>query len=455
MTIYRKIVFLFIINFAFYSAYSQSVKSDRANILFILDASGSMNDVWQSQKKFESAKKVLYQMMDTLNDKSNIQTAIRIFGHQTPRDQKDCKDSRLEIPFGKHTNLEIRNKIESLTPQGQTPIAYSLAQAALDFPKIAGVRNVIILISDGIENCEGDPCETSNTLQKNGIFYKPYIIGLGLNEAEKKMLDCVGKMYEVDDEKITAEIAKVVITSFLNPTSLQINLLNDFGKPTETDLNMTFYDHVSKDIRYNFYHKLTPTGFPDTLKVDAQITYDVVVHSLPPVKLENIKLTPGKHTSKGIDVGQGTLQVKITGLMKYNNLKILVHDKNNQLVNIQDINTAKKYLTDEYTLDVLTVPITHFSGVEIAQSAIKLIDIPAPGTLIVNSSKLGYTFVYSTDGARLKKVYTFNPNILRETLILQPGNYLVVYREKTNANSFETKERPIKINSSLTTNLIF
>ncbi len=454
MPIYKKLVFLFLI-FPVFASAQNPAKSDKANILFLLDASGSMNDVWQSQKKFESAKKVLFQMMDSLTQKSNIQTAVRIFGHQSPRDQKNCLDSKLEIPFGKHTMAEIQQKINSLIPQGQTPIAYSLTQSATDFPKTAGTRNVIILISDGIENCDGDPCETSNALQRNGIFYKPYIIGLGLNETEKKNLDCVGKMYEVNDEKIVAEVTKVVITSFLNPTTLQINLLNDYGKPTETDVDMTFYDHQSKEIRYNYYHKLTPSGLPDTLKTDAQLTYDVVVHSLPPVKLDEVKLSPGKHTTRAVDAGQGTLQVKITGLMKYNNLKIIVHGKNNEIINVQDINTAKKYLTDTYSLDVLTLPVTHFDNVEISQSKIKLIDIPAPGSLIVNSSKLGHTIVYSADGPRLEKVHTFNPDILRETLIIQPGNYLVVYREKINANSFETKERVVKINSSMTTNVIF
>ena len=454
MPIYKKLVFLFLI-FPVFASAQNPAKSDKANILFLLDASGSMNDVWQSQKKFESAKKVLFQMMDSLTQKSNIQTAVRVFGHQSPRDQKNCLDSKLEIPFGKHTMAEIQQKINSLVPQGQTPIAYSLTQSATDFPKTAGTRNVIILISDGIENCDGDPCETSNALQRNGIFYKPYILGLGLKEAEKKLLDCVGKMYELDDEKIINVVTNVLITSVLNPTSIQINLLNDYNKPVETDVVMTFYDAQTKSSNYNFYHKLTPAGFPDTLKIEADKAYEVTIHTLPPISINNVKLVPGKHTQKAVDAGQGTLQVKITGLMKYNNLKIIVHGKSNEIINVQDINTAKKYLTDTYSLDVLTLPVTHFDNVEISQSKIKLIDIPAPGSLIVNSSKLGHTIVYSADGPRLEKVHTFNPAILRETLIIQPGNYLVVYREKINANSFETKERAVKINSSMTTNVIF
>lgn len=62
--------------------------------------------------------------------------------------------------------LKIAHFIKYLTPRGTTPIANTLAAAGNDFPPCDNCRNIIILITDGIEECNGDPCAVSQDLQK-------------------------------------------------------------------------------------------------------------------------------------------------------------------------------------------------------------------------------------------------------------------------------------------------
>ena len=85
----------------------------------------------------------------------------------------------------------IKQTLSNLRAQGTTPIARSLEKAANDFPDAPG-RNTIILITDGIEACDEDPCAVSRMLQAKGIVVKPFIIGIGIDEKNKESLKCVG-----------------------------------------------------------------------------------------------------------------------------------------------------------------------------------------------------------------------------------------------------------------------
>ena len=96
--------------------------------------------------------------------------------------EQDCDDTKLEVPFAQGNGEQIRNVLSNITPKGTTPIARSLEKAANDFPECANCRNVIILITDGIEACDEDPCAVSRALQQKGIILKPFVIGIGLDK---------------------------------------------------------------------------------------------------------------------------------------------------------------------------------------------------------------------------------------------------------------------------------
>ncbi|NJM26861.1 MAG: VWA domain-containing protein [Bacteroidia bacterium] len=165
---------------------------ERTRILFLLDGSGSMNAVWEGdQSRMDAAKEILTRLVDSLRVNPNLELALRVYGHRYPRQSNNCQDTRLEVPFAPRNHDAIINKLSDIKPKGVTPITYSMEQAADDFPATSGYRNILILITDGIESCGGDPCAASIALQRRGVFLRPFIIGLGLEGG--KVLDCVGR----------------------------------------------------------------------------------------------------------------------------------------------------------------------------------------------------------------------------------------------------------------------
>ena len=68
-------------------------------ILFIFDDSYSMYAPWNSNIKIEVAKKVMGKFLDSLKNLPNLELALRCYGHTTFFKERNCKDSKLEVPF--------------------------------------------------------------------------------------------------------------------------------------------------------------------------------------------------------------------------------------------------------------------------------------------------------------------------------------------------------------------
>src|SRR5207247_597913 len=140
-------------------------------------------------------------------------------------------------------------------------------------------------------------------------------------------------------------------------TTSEVDLLDSEKNPSETDVNMTFYSTPNFLRKYDFYHTLNERGNPDTLYIDPVTDYDLLVHTLPPVKKENISLTAQKHNQIRVDAPQGNLEVYLKGKTINNNLnnkiKCLIRKKDGTLVNVQDFNTTEKYLVGKYELEIL------------------------------------------------------------------------------------------------------
>src|SRR5688500_14745028 len=152
--------FLFLINLSLLGqAINQPALPGKTRILFVLDASGSMNAQWgNNQSRMDVAKQILTRLVDSLRVNPKVELALRVYGHRYSRQANNCNDSHLEVAFGINNHNNIISEINDITPRGVTPITYSLLQAANDFPANAGYRNIVILITDGVESCGGDPC---------------------------------------------------------------------------------------------------------------------------------------------------------------------------------------------------------------------------------------------------------------------------------------------------------
>lgn len=421
----------------------------------MLDASGSMYARMETDTRINVAKKLMYKIMDSLARATDVEVGLRVYGHTSLPARWDCKDTKLEVPFKPGNHQEIKDKVKSIVPRGTTLIAYALQQAAGDFPLEPKVRNVIILITDGIEECQGDPCAVSEALQSKGVVLKPFIIGLGSTEDFRRAFECVGRYYDANTEEAFDNVLNVVISQALNNTTAQVNLLDAFSKPTETNVNMTFYDAQSGQMLYNYMHTMNEKGRPDTIQLDPVYKYRMVVHTIPSVSLNNIEIAAGKHNTIGVDAPQGSLQIKIAGLTNYQDLKCLVrlpNDKN--ILHVQDANAIEKYLTGKYDLEVLTLPRTRLRNIEIKNNQNTTIELAQPGKLsIATFNQQYYADIYQMERNELVWITRLPIDNKLTTLMMQPGKYKLIYRTKGSYRASQTFEREFIINSGQATHL--
>lgn len=422
-------------------------------ILFIFDASQSMLGRWQSDTKFNIAKHIVSEMLDSIANLKNTEFALRVYGHQYQFPPQVCTDTRLEVPFAAGNAGKIKARLRTINARGTTPLAFSLEQSANDFPPCSNCRNIVVLITDGMEECSGDPCAVSKMLQKNGIILKPFIIGIG--QDFNKAFNCIGTYFDATNEKDLRKALNVVISQALNSTTIQVNLLDAAGRPTETDAGMTFIDLYSGKIKYNFIHTMNNRGLPDTLVVDPLVTYRVDIHTLPPVVIDTLRITPGKHTVVAADAPQGYLQLKMAGVSNAaRGLQSIVRKSGSfQTLNVQNFGETEKYLTGRYDLEILSLPRIMLSDVDISQSHTTTIEIPEPGIAVFRKTFSGYGTLLLNDKNKLTRVYELNETLTLETLYLQPGSYRIVFRPKNSRSTLYSVEQSFVIESGKTTDI--
>jgi Ca-activated chloride channel homolog len=422
-------------------------------ILFIFDASQSMLGRWQSDTKFNIAKRIISEMLDSIANLKNTEFALRVYGHQYQYPPQVCSDTKLEVPFAPGNTGKIKSRLRTITPKGTTPLAFSLEQSAKDFPPCTNCRNIVVLITDGMEECSGDPCAVSKMLQKNGIILKPFIIGIG--QDFNLAFNCVGTYFDATNEKDLRKALNVVISQALNSTTMQVNLLDESGRPTETDAGMTFTDLYSGKIKYNYIHTMNNRGLPDTLVVDPLVTYRVEIHTLPPVVIDTLRITPGKHTVAAADAPQGFLQLKMAGISNASKgLQCIVRKGGSfQTLNVQNFGETEKYITGRYDLEVLSLPRITLKDIDISQSHTTTIEIPEPGIAVFRKTFNGYGTLLLNDKNKLTRVYELNETLTLETLYLQPGSYRIVFRPKNSRSTLYTVEQSFVIESGKTTDI--
>jgi len=428
----------------------------KTRLLFVFDASQSMFGLWNNQQKIFAARNVLSNWIDSLATLDNLEIALRVYGDKYPVPPQICEDSRLIVPFGRDNVKRIKKALREIVPKGTTPITYALEQAAGDFPLCKDCRNVIVLITDGIEECGGDPCEVSLRLQQQGIILKPFVIGIGEDFANA--FDCVGTFIQATNEEHFVTALNVMISQALNSTTAQVNLLDANNKPTTTNVTVSMYDIQTNILKYNFIHTLNGFGVPDTLYIDPRNTYRVVAHTIPPVEIDSVVLSQAEHNTIALKAPVGTLDLEVDskepavlGLQA-----IIRQNGDSQTLNVQQFGQTESYIAGYYQVEVLSLPRLIIDSVLISQNHTTKVEIPGPGILVVKKPGLGYGSVFKEIPTGLERVYRFRSDInYIESLYLLPGDYRITYRTKfsNSTNSGLERRFHIKTGSTITVDL--
>ncbi len=427
---------------------------EKTRILFILDASNSMNLDWDKQTRMTAAKEILNQSIEKLRGIPDLEIALRVYGHQSAvtNTYQDCQDTKLEVPFGP-TNVDaIKLKVKQIQAKGATPIARSLEAAAGDFPDTLQ-RNFIILITDGLESCDNDPCVIAKKLKEKGVKVTPFVIGLGMDLSYLDKFNCIGTYTDAENKEAFKSALTSVISKTLLNTTVQINLNDINKKPLETDVTMFLYEAGSKNLKYTLTHTLNRAGLPDTLILDPSLSYDLVVNTLPKIEKKGIVIQRHKHNTIQVDAPQGFIQLKNKSIgLSHQNMRVMQKGKTETL-NEQVLNAKQKYLIGTYDVEVFTLPRT-YKQVKVEQSKTTFIDIVAAGTFSYTAAKpiVGQVFLVRNTND-VEWVCNLEEGSVTGNWMLQPGTYKVVYREKEMKSSAYTREKTLKIESNKTISL--
>ena len=433
----------------------QSDDSEKiSRILFVLDASNSMYGRWENGTKMEIAQRLMTEMIDSLSNiaNPNFELALRVYGHQKPVPPQDCNDTKLEVAFSPNNLSRIKKKIRELRPLGTTPIARSILSSGGDFPNCEDCRNIIVLITDGVEACDEDPCAASKILQKKGITLKPFVIGIGLDPELIKSFDCVGSYYDAKNEIAFKKVLGVIVNQVLDNTTAQVNLIDNQGLASESNLPIILRNVNSNIVEEIFIHTLNYKNLPDTLSLDPLIQYKGRVYSIPPVAIDSTYIYAGKHNQVGTRVIMGQLKLSMPGAKPSQTkpLALIRRPGESEILNVQAFNTSDRYLSGTYELDILTLP-RYNEKIDIKPGHLNEYSIPAPGDVTIQLKTNGYGAIFEINGEKLTWVTNLDNKLTRQRYAIQPGQYMLVFRSRSSQQTSYSKTQKFNVSSGTST----
>jgi Ca-activated chloride channel family protein len=142
------------------------------------------------------------------------------YGH---RSKGDCNDIETLVEPAAGTADAIASAAAQLNPKGKTPLSASVKMAAEEL-KYTEDKATVILITDGLETCDADPCALATALAKDGVDFKVDVVGLALSKKEADQVRCIadntnGQYLQADDEDGLKNALTNVVSEVVQPPS--------------------------------------------------------------------------------------------------------------------------------------------------------------------------------------------------------------------------------------------
>ena len=173
----------FIVSAAFPGLFALEASAQGAdpkhNVILILDSSRSMWGQIDGVNKVVSARNVIGGIARTLEGKLDL--GLVSYGH---RQETGCGDIQLILNPGQHKASGIIKAVNAIKPKGSTPIAASLIKAA-EAARYKKYRTSLILIADGLDNCNANPCDTVSKLKQDGKDLTVHAIAFDAKQKNK------------------------------------------------------------------------------------------------------------------------------------------------------------------------------------------------------------------------------------------------------------------------------
>lgn len=165
-----------------------SMAQDRSRAILVMDGSGSMWGQIEGQAKITIAQDVVRDLLGTLPDALDL--GLTVYGH---RRKGDCTDIETIVTPGPDTHAGISDAVNRIKPKGKTPMTEAVRQAAMAL-RYTEEKATVILVSDGIETCDPDPCAAARALEEAGVDFTAHVIGFDVTDTEAlRQMQCLAE----------------------------------------------------------------------------------------------------------------------------------------------------------------------------------------------------------------------------------------------------------------------
>ncbi|HUH77315.1 MAG TPA: VWA domain-containing protein, partial [Devosia sp.] len=155
------------------------------DVVIVYDASGSMWGQIDGVSKLEIAREVMGDLVQNWSDNTNL--GLVAYGH---RSEGDCRDIQTLIEPGPVDRASFIDTVNAIRPKGKTPISAAVQHAA----ELLSYRDnpaTVVLISDGLETCQADPCALAEQLSRQGVKFTAHVVGFDLDDGANAQLACI------------------------------------------------------------------------------------------------------------------------------------------------------------------------------------------------------------------------------------------------------------------------
>jgi len=295
-------------------------------IIFIYDASGSMWGQMQGKTKMEIAADVLTSAVNNLPEDQKI--GFVAYGH---RKKGDCSDVEFLVDVEKGSKTDVAQALSGIKPLGKTPLAYSALQV-IDKLRQSALSATIILITDGIESCDGNICDVIKEAKEEGIDFKLHIIGFGLKDGDTQQLKCAaqagdGEYYDATDADMLGDVLNEATTALVDATDNNFSV-HAVKNGMAIDARIMAYDVIGKRkaVRGRTYrdtaHMYLP---PSTYRLEV---YPMEGSDVDMITVLNVQSFEDQMVHKTIFFDGGKLGISVTNNGNYWDCSVRLIDTN-------------------------------------------------------------------------------------------------------------------------------
>ncbi|MCE8536169.1 VWA domain-containing protein [Ruegeria pomeroyi] len=151
---------------------------EHPSAILVLDGSGSMWGQIEGKAKIDIAREVVNDLLGTLPAEQPL--GLTVYGHRL---KGDCTDIETLVAPAPGNRAAIASAVQGLKPKGKTPMLDAVRQAA-EALRYTEEKATVILVSDGVETCDADPCATAAALEAAGVDFTAHVVGFDIDDPQ-------------------------------------------------------------------------------------------------------------------------------------------------------------------------------------------------------------------------------------------------------------------------------